>query len=185
MGSDTFGRYGIFGCMPYGKHKVPYIERGISTDGNERLLGELHFDARRMPHREPEEGPAIFMTWPSGTPKIIEYRWHGYLHRDRAPAAFVYDEDGTLVRETWARFGRWHRKDGPASIERVGEKAEEQWWIQGYAFRDTSWWLLYDLKDELDDGLFEDWVLKGGLPERIPSAAVLRRWFGELKVGLG
>jgi hypothetical protein len=178
-------RYGSFGCLPFGKFRAPYIERCVSTDGRNRLLTELHFDARRMPHREPQEGPAIFLCHPSGQPKVIEYRWHGFLHRDGGPASLVYEADGTLMTEEWSRFGRCHRKDGPAYMHREGSRVYYQWWLHGYNYRDPTFWSRYDQEYELDDDLFDDWVMNQGPPRHLPTRRQLRRHFGEIAATLG
>jgi hypothetical protein len=122
-----------------GRYRVPHVLTVESRDGRRLVLCESHFDSRRMPHREPEEGPAIIETFLSGKLERVQYRWHGLFHREDGPASIIYDGMDRVTFEGWYRFGRGHRdpRQGPADRFYSGGKlSEEIYRVHEYAYRD-------------------------------------------------
>jgi hypothetical protein len=154
--------------------------RVYSKDGKKILLAEFYFDSRGLPHRDPDEGPAIRRFNFDGSPYSVEYRWHGLLHRDGAPARLVYEFDGqTFQHQSWYRFGRIHRRDGPAWIERHvnGLTKDARWYLHSYRFRDPQvgpWMIWYN-----DNGTIRETHMSEEIPSRPePTLSWLRTTFG-------
>jgi hypothetical protein len=135
-----------------GEYRLPHSVKVETTDGRGLILREYHFDARRLLHRDPEEGPAFIERYEDGSLSYVKYVWHGMLHRDGGPARLSYASDGFIVNEDWCRFNRPHRdpRDGPAMMTFFSEgEAEVTCALYGYPFRDPT------------EGPYE-WIVKGG-----------------------
>jgi hypothetical protein len=103
------------------------------------------FNRGSVTHRNPKEGPAFVSYRHNGEPELIEYYWHGRLHRKDGPAHVLYGEDGRIVEEHYYRHGVLHRdpKEGPAWIERCSPTdptvvTEEHYMFHDGSFRDPA-----------------------------------------------
>jgi hypothetical protein len=176
-----FGETPSYTQFPLG-YKRARRSRVYSEDGRRILLAEFYFDSRGLPHREPDEGPAIRTFNADGLPFLIQYRWHGLLHRDldRGPACLYYQgDDQTWEHESWYRYGRLHRRNGPALIERYanGLTKYAEWALHGYEFREPHGGPYRITYDENGSVTGEDWS-EGNPPNRQASLKWLRQKFG-------
>jgi hypothetical protein len=174
-----------------GRFNHAYVERATTSKG--RILDEWHFDSHRFLHREPAEGPALRLCYPSGKLYMSEYRWHGLLHRDDGPARVICFPNGVKAWEDWFRFGRYHRRDDkPAEIERNenGQIEQQLWWLHGYQYRDPRRGGRRKIRDEDVNRPVYDGIVSDATP---PGPVATRRWLvetygwssGRRRLGLG
>jgi hypothetical protein len=81
------------------------------------IVKEMHRDARHLLHRNAKKGPALIECNGESRDVLIEYYWHGKLHRVGGPASYsVRLDDGSISYECWHQLGQYHRdpREGPA-----------------------------------------------------------------------
>jgi hypothetical protein len=158
----------------------PSIVQRLSASDPSLVLIEYHFDERGLLHREPAEGPALLQHSRDGELYLIEFRWHGLLHRDDdEPAVISYNPGGVIGHKWWFRYGRRHRDQnrGPAVIIYNFDVDEEhRYYAHGYTYRDPRTGPQFA---QYNDGKVVDEGYSSDAPDRPkPRARWLRSTYG-------
>lgn len=110
------------------RHDFKYNKYVLVNDENKQKKDIVIWTINGIMHLE--NGPA-FIQYGSSELNIIAYHYKYYdlTHREDGPAIF---NNGTKI---WAKYGKHHRKNGPAIIYADGEK---RWYIFGKLHREKG-----------------------------------------------